>query len=191
LLASRRWTFGPGLTSTEGVSELLTRVFERFSENPADVAASFDCPVLLFEPPTELTQKALLGTYQLHAIPKSGYQLPTLGPLAVVLRIRSRKEPPAARITLGRTPEQDLVVDHPSVSRFHAWFEFHRGRRGWQVADNGSRNGTVLNQRRISARNPTSLGEASILGIGDVNLQFFLPEAFEAFLRAQTAAAST
>src|SRR5687768_16178652 len=128
------------------MSEPLTRILTRYAADPDEVSASFDTPVLLFEPPTQPQQKAFLGTYQLHAIPKTGYQLPMLGPYAVVLQVKGRQQPVKPRITLGRTRDQDLVVDHPSVSRFHAWFELGKGRKGWQVADNGSRNGTVVNQ---------------------------------------------
>jgi hypothetical protein len=161
------------------MSEPLTAILTRFAADPEGTAASFDAPVLLFEPPST-SPKSFLGTYQLHAIPKSGYQLPMLGPFAQVLLVKGKKE--GARITFGRTEEQDLVIDHPSVSRFHAWFERGKGSRGWQVADNGSRNGTVVNERRVSARKLISLGEASILGFGDVNVQFYVPEAFVKFL---------
>jgi hypothetical protein len=167
--------------------EPLTHILRRFEEDPEGTAASFEAPVLLFEPPN-VSPKTFLGTYQLHAIPKSGYQLPMLGPFAQVLALKPRKEG-SPRVTLGRTAEQDLVIDHPSVSRFHAWFEWGKAGRGWQVAHNGSRNGTVVNERRVSARKLVSLGEASILGFGDVNVQFYVPEAFLRFLK-QTATRS-
>ena len=51
------------------------------------------------------------------------------------------------RYTLGRAPDNDIVVDHPPISRHHAVFE--RSSEGWTCTDLDSRNGTRLDGNRI------------------------------------------
>ena len=70
----------------------------------------------------------------------------------------------APQTTLGRTPENDIVVNHPLVSRRHLAFVW-RGNH-WAVVDAGSTNGYFVNGRR--------LGEFAISGpvqirLGDPN----------------------
>nr|WP_246372357.1 FHA domain-containing protein [Gordonia humi] len=50
--------------------------------------------------------------------------------------------------TLGRTPENDVVVNHPLVSRTHLAFEFVDG--AWWIVDRGSTNGFYLDGGRIA-----------------------------------------
>ena len=49
--------------------------------------------------------------------------------------------------TIGRTSLNDLVVDHPSVSRKHAGIR--RDLDGYWIADLGSRNGTFVNDENV------------------------------------------
>ncbi len=51
------------------------------------------------------------------------------------------------RLLIGRAPESDIVLDDGSVSRRHAELVWRGGT--WVIHDIGSRNGTVLNGRRI------------------------------------------
>ena len=53
------------------------------------------------------------------------------------------------RITVGRAHSNDLCYpDDASLSRRHASIE--RDEDGWAVSDMGSKNGTILNGRRIA-----------------------------------------
>jgi ABC-type multidrug transport system ATPase subunit/pSer/pThr/pTyr-binding forkhead associated (FHA) protein/ABC-type transport system involved in multi-copper enzyme maturation permease subunit len=72
----------------------------------------------------------------------------------------------AVRRTIGRAPENDLVVDDVLVSRRHAVLE--RTPRGWHVTDLGSANGTFINGRRVSEAPVT---EGDLLGIGHALFQ--------------------
>jgi hypothetical protein len=71
------------------------------------------------------------------------------------------------RFSIGRTPENDLTIDDPSLSRRHALIETIEGR--FNLSDCGSSNGTFINGRQITA--PTQLEDWDVLtfgGIGDV-----------------------
>ncbi|MFI6766267.1 FHA domain-containing protein [Streptomyces sp. NPDC050355] len=69
---------------------------------------------------------------------------------------------PAARTTrIGRSPDNDLVIDDLSVSRRHA--ELRAGPEGFEIVDLGSHNGTYLNGQPVE-RAPMAPGD--IVGIG-------------------------
>lgn len=73
--------------------------------------------------------------------------------------------------TIGRSPELEVVVDHPSVSRVHARVTEHDG--AWVVRDLGSTNGTFVNGRRIKQ---AALADGDRLAVGEVGLGFSLAE---------------
>ena len=67
------------------------------------------------------------------------------------------------RITLGRAHSNDLCYpDDASLSRTHACLE--RVADGWSVSDMGSKNGTMLNGRRIAGVEPFQPGDRLSLG---------------------------
>lgn len=74
----------------------------------------------------------------------------------------------AAKTTIGRSQDGELVILASSVSREHA--ELRRGDAGWHVRDLGSRNGTLVDGVRAHGRQP--LGARALLKIGDVALWF-------------------
>ena len=65
------------------------------------------------------------------------------------------------RHTLGRAPDNDIVIDTPVVSRHHAVFE--RSAEGWTCTDLNSSNGTRLNGNRIQ-KIPLKDGMHLVLG---------------------------
>lgn len=76
------------------------------------------------------------------------------------------------RITIGRTPNNDIVINDHSVSRFHAYVRHDA--KMWFVADAGSKNGSWLDRAGLEARKERKLGSRCVLRIGDVELRFFL-----------------
>ncbi len=69
---------------------------------------------------------------------------------------------------LGRLPENDVVLDSPTLSRRHALITPEGG--GYSVADLHSRNGTFVNGLAVSR--PTPLRHGDELRLGDVVLRF-------------------
>src|SRR5262245_45754512 len=75
------------------------------------------------------------------------------------------------RCVLGRHSEcdiADLFADNNGVSRFHAVLECIGGR--YTVEDKGSRNGTYVNDQRVTGRVPLRSGDR--LDIAGVELTF-------------------
>lgn len=72
-----------------------------------------------------------------------------------------------ARTIVGRLPECDLVVDDPGASRRHA--EVRREHGQWVVADLGSTNGTLVNERPVGEQ---PLRDGDRITIGSTVLEF-------------------
>ena len=67
-----------------------------------------------------------------------------------------------SRLRIGRDPDCEIhLPSDPTVSRVHAVI---RRERGWEITDNGSRNGTVVNGRRVSEPTPLRPDDRVIVG---------------------------
>jgi hypothetical protein len=84
----------------------------------------------------------------------------------------TRYEIRKSAVTLGRGPQNDIVIANSSVSGRHA--ELHRTREsGFRLSDLGSTNGTVVNGVRITA---VDLKDGDIVEIAEVRLHFKVVE---------------
>jgi hypothetical protein len=79
--------------------------------------------------------------------------------------------PFADMITIGRTPNNDVVIRHITVSRFHSFFRQRDG--GWTVSDAGSKNGTYLEGRRLEARKERPVASGHRVRMGDIEATFY------------------
>lgn len=83
-------------------------------------------------------------------------------------------DPGSVNASVGRQPPVDLLLDWDDrVSRLHARFE--RVQDGWEVVDDGlSRNGTFVNEERLSRRCRLEDGDA--LRFGTTTVTFRSPQ---------------
>ncbi len=80
---------------------------------------------------------------------------------------RDRIELCGADLTIGRTPDNDLPIQHASVSRRHA--RVVMAPEGVCIEDAGSRNGLIVNERRAHR---AVLSHGDIIQLGQVQLRF-------------------
>lgn len=66
------------------------------------------------------------------------------------------------RVTIGRGQSADIVIDNVSVSRSHAGLQFLDNR--YLLTDLGSRNGTLVNGRKIEGTVPVSPSDVIQIG---------------------------
>ncbi|MFD0739488.1 FHA domain-containing protein [Lysobacter koreensis] len=83
---------------------------------------------------------------------------------------------PGERLRIGRSPDCDLVLDHPSVSRAHAELYYRSGDRdgdseqpGWHLRDLGSKNGCYADGIAIDDHR---LPDNAWLRLGDAYCEF-------------------
>ena len=103
----------------------------------------------------------------------------------VAYAIRKAKDGFTQMITVGRTPNSDIMIGDLQVSKFHAFFR--ETEEGLLLSDAGSRNGTFVSTERLVAKakpTPVSIGASISFG----KLRFSLLDARRCwdFLRRQT-----
>lgn len=77
----------------------------------------------------------------------------------------------SAMITLGRAPNNDLVLNADSVSKFHGYFILSGDQTDW--VDANSANGSLLNGRRLTPKERTSLSSGDQLQLGELCATFY------------------
>lgn len=102
-----------------------------------------------------------------------------------VTGIKRTLPPPEVTIVIGRGEEAGWIILDEDLSRAHA--EIHRGWDGVAILDRGSKNGTVVDGIKITAR--TQLGDGALIELGNVALRFRDPA--ERHLRGEATNAAT
>jgi cytochrome P450/NADPH-cytochrome P450 reductase len=74
--------------------------------------------------------------------------------------------PPATMLRIGRAPDNDVVIGDPGVSQYHAELRPEAG--GYRIVDLGSRNGTFVNERRVTA---AMVSEGDLVGVGSATFR--------------------
>lgn len=94
---------------------------------------------------------------------------------------KSARNPFGAMITLGRAPNNDIVVATATVSKVHAVFAYEPG--GWVISDSRSSNGTLLNGVRLATgvKRPVCDGDEISFG-SETHARFVLPSSLVTLL---------
>lgn len=79
--------------------------------------------------------------------------------------------PGGKRVSVGRGTDNDLYLNHTSVSKIHAALKMD-GQGTLLVADTGSTNGTHINGQRIPYGEARPLAEGDLVAFGDVEVRF-------------------
>ena len=75
------------------------------------------------------------------------------------------------RLSVGRATDNDICLNHPSVSKIHAALRMD-AEGNLLVADTGSTNGTYINGRRIAYGEARLVADGDVVGFGDVETRF-------------------
>jgi hypothetical protein len=151
----------------------------QFLDDPQSVRRAVCWPVLVWE-----AAPAPMGPlFTRRTVSGLSLRRPTVAePLVLEVRKRSQMVTPAKGVTLGRTPDSDIVVEDPTVSRVHATFSEESRTGMWYVADAGSHNGTWQNGTLLIPGRPEPLFERASLRFGDVMATFVQFSAFNQFI---------
>jgi FHA domain len=155
----------------------------QFLDDPQAVRRAVCWPVLVWEAPPMgvrplFTRRTLTG-------PGLSTRRPTLAE-PLVLEVRKRPQgitpPQEVGIHLGRTPDSDIIVEDPTVSRIHASFHEEKHTGVWCVTDRGSHNGTWHDGTLLIPGRASPLFERASLRFGDVMATFLHFSAFNQFI---------
>ena len=102
-----------------------------------------------------------------------------------VMPLRKRTDDPTFldRVSVGRATNKDVVLRHPSVSKFHAWFEMD-DHGSLYVADSDSTNGTMLGAKKLAPRELTRVNSGDHVRFGSVDCIACLPIEFWRAIRS-------
>jgi hypothetical protein len=142
--------------------------------------------VLVYEPP-QIEKEDTTGAHRLRT--SSGVSNTVIGggdPVVALLE-KSKDNMFQRRVTMGRTSNNDIVLDDSSVSRFHGWLQRDDPSTKWTITDAGSKNGTFVNGARLPAKKPVILENATRIRVGNLELTFFSPQGFRKLLEARSA----
>ncbi len=77
---------------------------------------------------------------------------------------------PDQKTTIGRNADASYVLEHRSVSRYHAEID-HNG-ASYTLIDKGSSNGTFINNKRLAPGKASPLHNNDLIRFGDIQLRF-------------------
>lgn len=138
-------------------------------------------PVLVWESPPNRPDPHL--GFVDSTVPNTRPRRPsTVEPLVLELR---KRNPGAPEITVGRAPDNDIVIEDPTVSRTHALFRQEPHTGTWHVVDAESHNGTFLAGVIIVPGRPMPLFGRASLRFGGVEVAFLQASTFEQYVHAR------
>lgn len=124
--------------------EFLVKAYTRSAEKPLTISLYEDF-LVSYAPDAKNLPESFSGRFDDVFLSK---------PPVVALRFKDREigrwEVDRPRLRIGRTPDNDIVIDNLAVSRLHALIEEEKG--GYFVRDCDSLNGTEVNGSRITRR---------------------------------------
>lgn len=167
----------------ERFSSLLD-LFQRLGES--HFLASYRCPffVVLEEPAASDTNdllqvKTIESKTANFQTTKAGFSANPLLPLH-----KSDRNVFASRITIGRAPNNDVVLSHKKISRLHAVLIIPKeGEKTYCLMDMGSANGTFLNSAKLRARKREPLRNGDKVAIWRFVFEFITAEGILSALR--------
>ena len=162
------------------MAEPLSLHIGRFHKERVEYERTLPAAVLLYTPspqgaaqvPDEPGERLPLRTLSSVATPMTGVTEPMVFPV-----IKNQENAFGRGITVGRTGNNDVVLDDGTVSRFHAWFQ-READGGYLLTDAGSKNGSFVSGMRLVPRRATALADGTRLRFGQVEVTFYLASGF-------------
>lgn len=147
---------------TSGVKLFVS--FEKFGDEEREAAVSVAVPGAT-QQNIEIPQDAIPRTEQTITVKYS------LGGNPIHKDIRVNE---GERLSVGRTKENHLAIDDPSLSKYHASLMLDR-EHNLLVADTGSTNGTFVNGERIAYGKAVAVTERDKVRFGLIDAAFQIP----------------
>jgi hypothetical protein len=119
---------------------------------------------------------------------KTNPAMPVTKEQVVVFPVQSTGRSPFPNfVSIGRADNNDIIIGHESVSKFHAFFR-HADDGSFVIQDGGSKNGTQLNYARVPDKNEAkavTIASGARVSFGLVQMTFLLVDEFWAFAQGK------
>lgn len=166
----------------------LSQVVEECGSDKQAFLQAFPHALLLLddigEPDSEVGQFQTIAAAKVEeggpVLSKLLTKLPGASAQKWVVPLDNRAKKFACILTVGRAANNDLRLNVPSLSKFHAYFT-HVAKDGcWYLADANSSNGTFINGRELPpSHGKVRLDHGAFIRFGpDVTAHFYLSESF-------------
>jgi pSer/pThr/pTyr-binding forkhead associated (FHA) protein len=86
-------------------------------------------------------------------------------------------------ITVGRTENNDIIVDENSISRFHAYFQQDARTLDWMLVDAESKNGTWVGALKLVPKQGALVTDQTRVRFGEIEMVFLTPASFFSYLQ--------
>lgn len=149
---------------------LAKRPDERYADGGEMAEALRSAMVALAGAPTQVMVQDEMDILERVSEPPPGYELIIETPGHPTSTVPLTK----SVITLGRNADNDIVLPAEGVSRHHS--RLQATALGWEVVDLGGINGTLLNERRLRADDPTPTAPGAKIRVGPYELTLQGPE---------------
>lgn len=163
------------------MSSSFAELINAWLKDPAGTKAKWSSPVLVQRTVTSNDADDWAATSAAFVMSK-----PESNDARVHLIAKSTGKPNAfpMGVTVGRVDGNDIAVDEPSVSRFHAWLQQDDRTKVWALTDADSKNGTWVAGAELGPRQRVPLADHSEIRLGNVYFTFLTPESLWAILLA-------
>ena len=157
----------------------------RLLESEPRLSAALEVPLLVWADAEVLAEEDQDRVFQTRG--GGALDRPQAGePVVFELRKQTTKVNPFLMgITVGRNDNNDIVLDDPSISRFHAYFQQDARSGGWKLVDAESRNGTWVAPLKLAGNISQPVGDRGLIRFGDLTMRFLLPGTFLEYLKLQ------
>jgi pSer/pThr/pTyr-binding forkhead associated (FHA) protein len=159
----------------------LSNYARRLLSDDAGTRAAQTVPLLVWESPLRSTGEPLLlgtSTGAPMARPRA------TEPLVFELRKGPSKQNAFSMgITVGRTENNDVILDENSISRFHAYFQQDARTQDWMLVDAESKNGTWVGALKLVPKQAALVTDQSRVRFGEIEMVFLTPPSFFSYLQ--------
>src|SRR5687768_9887897 len=136
-----------------------------YKKNPAAFRERFSEPMLVWAQPAEPRKGEFIPMATMGVAPMSSPRLPN--PTAWPVQKAPDSSDGMSVVTVGRSSGADINIDHKGVSRMHAFFMRDPKTKKWRVSDATSRNGTFVDNVRITPGIWVDVPDRVIIGFGN------------------------
>ncbi len=167
------------------LSSVAIHLFEaqlQFQLDPQGFRARLSVPVLVWVGAPAVKRASVFEDEPEPTYSGPSPSRPATGQVLVLSLVKqdARANAFALGITVGRVVTNDVVMDDPSISRFHAYLQHDERKGGWSVTDADSQNGVWVNGTKTVGHQPVADGAK--VKFGDVVTWFLEPDRFCAWL---------